>query len=526
MKRMDGFPLVALAALSLSVGCGQNGPSASNSGERDPTLLELDEPQVATSVQGLLKGSGGTNGQGDYCGTALADNCSSGEGDCDRDDHCTGALVCGSDNGAQFGFSTVTDVCVPAHCTNSAQDAGNGETGVDCGGDCGTCIACPANGNPDTCSPECKCDAGEGDCDSDSQCNGALVCGSGLGAQFSMNSSFDVCVEAHCTNGTQDSDETGTDCGGADCGTCDFGSYAATSCDTDTYDCGPSDDETCCSNPPVSGGTFTRNYDNVTLADNSDRSAAVSNFHMNKYEVTVERFRKFIAAYDAWVGGGNPTAGAGANPNIAGSGWDASWSLPANANALSGNVTSCNATYRTYTGSSSSKDNKPMNCVNWYEAFAFCVWDGGRLATEAEWNYAASGGSDQRVYPWSSPATSTTLTAGTHAAYNCDNSGSGQTCAGTDIPYVGYNSAGQGLYGQYDLAGSMWEWTLDWWTETLPFPCSNCAPVTNQGYPWRVIKGGSWATFTSGNLLAGVRQKGNPDARYIHVGWRCVADTL
>ncbi len=52
---------------------------------------------------------------------------------------------------------------------------------------------------------------------------------------------------------------------------------------------------------------------------------------------------------------------------------------------------------------------KPINCLDWYTAFAFCAWDGGRLATEAEWNYAASGGSEHRYYPWSKPATSTAI---------------------------------------------------------------------------------------------------------------------
>ncbi|WP_438023210.1 formylglycine-generating enzyme family protein [Sorangium sp. So ce233] len=43
---------------------------------------------------------------------------------------------------------------------------------------------------------------------------------------------------------------------------------------------------------------------------------------------------------------------------------------------------------------------RPIRCVSWSVAFAFCAWDGGRLPTEAEWNHASAGGSEQREYPW------------------------------------------------------------------------------------------------------------------------------
>lgn len=57
-----------------------------------------------------------------------------------------------------------------------------------------------------------------------------------------------------------------------------------------------------------------------------------------------------------------------------------------------------------------------MNCLTWYEAMAFWVWDGGYLATEAEWNYASMEGSQQRVYPWSNSARSLAID-GTRANY-------------------------------------------------------------------------------------------------------------
>jgi formylglycine-generating enzyme required for sulfatase activity len=253
------------------------------------------------------------------------------------------------------------------------------------------------------------------------------------------------------------------------------------SCAGLTATCGPSS-ESCCKSLLVPGGTFYRSYDGVDYTDKS-YPATVADFYLDKYEITVGRFRQFLNA-GMGTQASPPASNAGADLQILGSGWQSTWNtnLPADTASLKAEL-KCDSTHQTWTDTAGINESQPQNCMDWYIAFAFCAWDGGRLATEAEWNYAASGGSEQRYYPWSSPATSTTIDD-SYAVY-C-----GGSCAGTQ--YVGSKSPkGDGKWGHADLAGNLWEWTLDWY-DTYQVPCDNCASITDVTASYKVIRAGCY----------------------------------
>ena len=195
--------------------------------------------------------------------------------------------------------------------------------------------------------------------------------------------------------------------------------------------------ESCCTTLAVPGGTYDRTYNpldtngNVTLtADGGPTGeadpAGVSGFRLDKYQVTVGRFRQFVEAVLSGDGGlaWTPPAGSGKHTHLNGGNGlncDAGWLRAGWVTSDNGNIAPTNANLAcpgdgTWTDTPGSQENLPINCVNWYEAYAFCIWDGGFLPSEAEWEYAAAGGSQQREYPWGSTASGD---ANQYAIYDC-----------------------------------------------------------------------------------------------------------
>lgn len=240
--------------------------------------------------------------------------------------------------------------------------------------------------------------------------------------------------------------------------------------------CGPTQDGDCCASSVIPAGSFYRG--NTALFPTA-YPASVSSFRMDTYEVTLGRFRKFVDAYAQ-----NMIAnGSGKNPNNpADTGWDAaSWNgyMFVDRAALIASFASPVTQTWTPTPLSALDETRAINFINWYTAEAFCIWDGGRLPTYAEWNYAAGGGSEQRTYPWGN----TRGTGHTPAVTICSIQSNGEPnpCSVREnIAPVGSAPAGNGKWGQADLSGNLEEWVQDspinGSTNNFgPVPCNDCA---------------------------------------------------
>jgi formylglycine-generating enzyme required for sulfatase activity len=272
----------------------------------------------------------------------------------------------------------------------------------------------------------------------------------------------------------------------------------------------------CCDSKPVPGGTFpmgrstwgSDSYMNGqypypgTMDEQPEHPATVDGFSLDTFEVTVSRFRKFVEAYD----GTPPPPGAGAHPKIAGSGWQGTWSqyLPCDGVALRQRLPNClGAQLVTWTDALGPNELLPMNCASWYLFFAFCVWDGGRLPTEAEWEYAAAGGDENRRFPTGPGIDSSQAVFGL-----------------LDIAPVGSKPLGKGRWGQLDLAGNLYEWVLDSYRSAYDSaPCDNCAVLITTG-PYRVVRGGAWGS-QAGDLRAAHRSYSDSPSPYGGAGIRC-----
>lgn len=272
--------------------------------------------------------------------------------------------------------------------------------------------------------------------------------------------------------------------------------------------------KSCCASYELPGGDFLRSCD-VSCSFCEDvpdhlYPADLSPFAMDAFEVTVGRFRGFVVHYAA------------AKPQ-ASKGWDATWDgmLLGTSDELKAALVDdqgCTGVgLPTWTNTLDVNEALPINCVTWYEAQAFCLWDGGRLPTEAEWNFVAAGGDEERVYPWSDPPESSTIDE-TYAVYKWDEEpplGALEVGSRGDI--------GRGKWGHYDLGGNVAEWLWDSFRVCYASPneCNDCGATL--GEPSKVLRGGSFSTEYD-RVTVDARREADGQSRTRSFGFRCVRD--
>ncbi|MDP6748755.1 MAG: formylglycine-generating enzyme family protein [Candidatus Poribacteria bacterium] len=194
-------------------------------------------------------------------------------------------------------------------------------------------------------------------------------------------------------------------------------------------------------------------------------------FYMDKYEVVVGQFKKFVQqsgySYDRWKDVAKYSLG----------------------------------------------DDYPMIYVSWYDATAYAQWTGKRLPTEAEWEYAARGGLTDKKYPWGNEKN----LARSYANYKGTG---GKDTWDQQIAPVGSFEANE--YALYDVAGNVWEWCADWYGRNYYQNSLAKNPVGPGNGSKRVLRGGAWTSFVP-YLRVSYRLNINPSIRNSYRGFRCVS---
>ncbi len=279
------------------------------------------------------------------------------------------------------------------------------------------------------------------------------------------------------------------------------------------------------------GGTFQMGTDSdIGFPEDGEgpvREVTLEPFYIDKYTVTNAEFIEFVQetgyTTDAERFGWSfvfkdflhPEAQSKVLQNVPGAPW---WKAVEGANWL-----------RPEGGHSTVIEDRldhPVTHVSWYDAQAYAQWANKRLPTEAEWEYAARGGLENKRFPWGD-----TLTPG--GKHKCNiwqgefpNHNTGEDGYSRTAPVNEYDPNG---YNLYNLSGNVWEWCQDWFSPDYHTTTeySKINPTGPDSGNERVIRGGSYLCHRSwcNRYRVAARSHNTPNSSTGNIGFRCVVDT-
>jgi len=160
----------------------------------------------------------------------------------------------------------------------------------------------------------------------------------------------------------------------------------------------------------------------------------------------------------------------------------------------------------------------PVVNVNWAQASAYAAWAGKSLPTEAEWEYAARGGLQGKIYSWGNEP----------PGNQCNWMSYSGALSSKMAPIMSFFKRGTlpvgsfaaNGYGLYDMAGNVWEWCMDWHGDYSAEPQQN--PQGPASGAEHILRGGGWSDNIGDAMRVTWRGWGQPNDKANHVGFRCV----